>query len=223
MSAKKKSGESGNKVVHLLVSKAKRPRESMKQPSKGFEYTNRKGKTYFLHEGKTKRGNPRYHFSTEAPGELVKEIPEGYEIYENPNAQVFLRKIQPKEILDEEMAILEKELKAHAKPTKYRIDVKGKVVTVFWTNQSGRDMGESSSFFGVARVEEFCDRHAYFSPILRFTLVDPQERLFVAERFCFRGSVDDWMHLLDGGPDSLEILATRYVRHLGKESFYELM
>ncbi len=223
MSAKKKSSGSGSNVVQFPTSKAKKAQEGPKQASEVVEYTNRKGKTYYLHVGKAKKGNPRYHFSLKPPAELVKEIPEGYEIYENPNGQVFLRKILPKEILDEEMVIVEEELNAHAKPTKYRIDVKGKVVTTFWTNQSGGGMGEFSSFFGLARIEEFCDTHAYFSPVLRFTLVDSQERLFVAERFCFRGSINDWMHLLNGGPDSLQTLAGRYVRHLGEESFYELM
>jgi hypothetical protein len=166
-----------DKVLQFPLSKAKRPRESLKQPGKGIEYTNRKGKTYYLHAGKTRKGNPRYHFSMESPAELVKEIPEGYEIYENPNAQVFLRKILPKEILDEEMAILEKELRAHAKPTKYIIDTKAKVITIFWTNQSGPKMGDLSSFFGMARMEEFYESNAYFTPIFRFTLVDPQERL----------------------------------------------
>jgi hypothetical protein len=210
-------------LLQFPTSKAKRHRERRKKTAEGVECTNRKSKTYYLHVGKTKKGNPRYHFSMEPPAELVKEIPEGYEIYENPNAQVFLRKIQPKEIMDQEIEIVESALKAHAKPTKYRVDVKGKVVTVFWTNQSGGAMGEFSSFFGMARIEEFCDRHAHFSPFLRFTLVDPQKRLFVAERFCFRGSIDDWMHLLGGGPDSLQTLVKRYVRHLGEESFYELM
>jgi hypothetical protein len=223
MSPKKTSNDSRDNVVQFPVSKANRPRQSPKQPSGGVEYTNRKGKTYYLHAGKTKKGNPRYHFSMEPPAESVKAIPEGYEIYENPNAQVFLRKILPKEILDEEMAFLEKELRAHAKPTKYIIDTKGKVITIFWTDQSGGAMGDFSSLFGAARMEEYCQSHAYFSPLFRFTLVDPQKRLFVAERFCFRGSIDDWICLLGGGPDSLEILVRKYVRHLGEESFYELM
>jgi hypothetical protein len=194
------------------------------QPVLGVEYTNRKGKTYYLHVGTTKRGNPRYHFSTTASDDLAKSIPEGYEIFENPNAQVFLRKIHPKEILDDEMAILEKELREHAKPTKYIINTRGKVITIFWTNQSGpKTEAELSSFFGMARIEEFYERNAHFSPIFRFTLVDTQDRLFIAERFCFRGSIDDWMHLAGGGPDSLETLATRYVQHLVKDSFYELI
>ena len=223
MSAKKTLSESRNNVLRSPVSKEKKPRESPKQPNVGVEYTNRKGKTYYLHVGKTKKCNPRYHFSTQALGELVREIPEGYEIYENPNAQVFLRKIGPKEILDEEMAILEKELKAHAKPTKFKVDVRGKVVTIFWTNQSDPKMGDLCSFFGMARTEEFYERNACFTPIFRFTLVDSQDRLFIAERFCFRGSIDDWMHLLGGGPDSLQTLVKKFARHLGEESFYELM
>jgi hypothetical protein len=223
VNAKKASRESRDNVVQFPLSKANRPRVSPKQPSEGVEYTNRKGKTYYLHAGKTKKGNPRYHFSMEPSSGLVRTIPEGYEIYENPNAQVFLRKILPKEILDEEMAILEKELRAHTKPTKYIIDTKAKVITIFWTDQSDPKVGELSSFFGMARMEDFCESHAYFSPMMRFTLVDPQERLFIAERFSFRGSFDDWMHLLSGGPDSLQTLVKRYVRHLGQESFYELM
>jgi hypothetical protein len=217
------SGRSKSNVIEFPRPKAKTAPKSPEPPTPSVNYTNRKGKTYYLHVGKTKKGNPRYHFSMEPPAESVKEIPEGYEIYENPNAQVFLRKILPKEIMDQEIEIIGSALKAHAKPTKFRIDVKGKVVTVFWTNQSGGAMGEFSSFFGMACIEEFCDRHAHFSPLLKFTLVDPQKRLFVAERFCFRGSIDDWMHLASGGPDPLERLAKKYFKHLGKESFYELM
>jgi hypothetical protein len=223
MGAKKKTGELGDNVVQFPVLKVKRPRVNAKEHSVGVQHTNRKGKTYYLHVGKTKKGNPRYHFSMEPPADLVKEIPEWYEIYENPNAQVFLRKILPKEILDEEMAVLEKELRAHAKPTKYITDTKGKVITIFWTNQSGQERKDLFPFFGMAHMEEFYQSHAYFSPILRFTLVDPKERLFIAERFCFRGSIDDWTHLCGGGPDSLQTLAGRYVKHLGEESFYELM
>lgn len=56
------------------------------------EYCNRVGKRYFLREGKTKTGKPRYFFSSklEGKGEAVHSMQEGYEIYEHPeNAQVF--------------------------------------------------------------------------------------------------------------------------------------
>jgi hypothetical protein len=49
---------------------------------------NAKGKTYYLYQGTTKTGKPRYYFSMESNGALAESIPEGFEIYENPNAQV---------------------------------------------------------------------------------------------------------------------------------------
>jgi hypothetical protein len=65
-----------------------------------IQHINRRRQTYYLHERKTKTGTPNYFFSMKSEGSLVEEIPEGYEIYENPNAQVFMRKIQPQIISD---------------------------------------------------------------------------------------------------------------------------
>jgi hypothetical protein len=70
-------------------------------------YTNRKGKTYYLHQGKTKLGNPKYFFALSDQGNLVKAIPSGYEVYENPKGLVFLRRIQTQIITDEEVAVVE--------------------------------------------------------------------------------------------------------------------
>ena len=75
-------------------------------------YKNRRGKTYYLHEGKTKTGKPKCHFSLKNNGELVDEIPDGYEIYEHPGTGgVFLRKKLPQLILNIEKDVIEKELK----------------------------------------------------------------------------------------------------------------
>jgi hypothetical protein len=60
-----------------------------------------------------------------------------------------------------------------------------------------------------------------YSTMLRFTLVDAGRRLFDAERWCFRGSIDDWIE--PGGPKPLDALLKTYVPHLGQESFFELM
>ena len=50
--------------------------------------------------------------------------------------------------------------------------------------------------------------------------MDLERRLFAPERFCFRGSVDDWISV--GEPDSIKKLAGKYLKHLGQESMYEL-
>ena len=56
---------------------------------------------------------------------------------------------------------------------------------------------------------------------MRFTLADPEARLFQVERWCFKGSIDNWFFLEGGKP--LVDLVRKYVKHIGKESFFELM
>jgi hypothetical protein len=60
-----------------------------------IQYVNRKGDTYFLYESRTKTGKSKWFFSRKTEGKLAQVIPAGYEIYENHNAQVFLRIIVP--------------------------------------------------------------------------------------------------------------------------------
>ena len=55
-------------------------------------YTNGSGVRYYVHVAKTKTGRDRFYVSTKAAGTLAHQIPTGYEIYENPNGRVFLRR-----------------------------------------------------------------------------------------------------------------------------------
>ena len=108
-------------------------------------YKNRRGKTYYLHEGRTKTGKPKYHFSLKNNGELVDEIPDGYEIYEHPGTGgVFLRKKLPQLILNIEKDVIEKELKKKEGSRRYLFDTKGKVITIWESNQ---DIGALMYFF----------------------------------------------------------------------------
>jgi hypothetical protein len=88
-------------------------------------HTNAKGKTYYLHQGTTKTEKPTYHFSMQSEGTLAESIPVGFEIYENPNAQVLLRRIPPKIITDEECQMVEVGMRKYAGVQDYKIDVRG--------------------------------------------------------------------------------------------------
>ena len=57
--------------------------------------------------------------------------------------------------------------------------------------------------------------------VLRFTLEDKEARLFVTDRYCFRGSTDDWIPI--GGPGALAHQVEKFVKHLGRDSFYGLV
>ena len=67
-------------------------------------YKNFRDDTYFLHSKLTTKGNTTYYFSKEAEGAAeLDQVPSGYEIYENPNGNVYLRKEQKPVIHTEEL------------------------------------------------------------------------------------------------------------------------
>jgi hypothetical protein len=190
-------------------------------------YTNFKGKNYYLHEGKTKTGKSKYTFSLKNEGFLVKTIPDGFEIYENPNGQVFCRKIPPKIITDEEVEIVKLGMKKYCDIKMFKIDVKKNEVLVYIANHGAIDFAEhiiDSSFIDSAPREnkdEILLSMSHYTPEMKFTLVDKDQRDFIVQRYNYRGRIDDWMHIVDGhGP--LEKLVKEYVIHLGKDSFFEL-
>lgn len=189
-----------------------------------IEHVNRKGKTYYLHQGKTKTGKPKYFFSMKSAGNLVNRIPDGYEIYENPNAQVFLRKIRPQIVTPEEVDIVQAGVKRHAQGERCIIDVKGKCILVYLCDQNVDNLMEITSMGlggDTARMQETLLQSVTYSPVMQFVLEDETKREFGVERWCFRGSVDDWIWL-DSGRD-LKALVKKYVPHLGQESFFELI
>ena len=61
-----------------------------------IQYTNKKTEIYYLHQGATKFTEPKYFFSMKNTGMLVDNVPDGFEIYETPNAENVLRRLQPK-------------------------------------------------------------------------------------------------------------------------------
>lgn len=187
------------------------------------EYVNRKGDTYYLHEGKTKKGNPKYFFSKRNDGVLVESIPDGYEIYENPNAQVFLRRIQPRILTGKEISTVENGVRKYSGLKNFKVDVRKNKIVVFLPDQDPnlfRTVPHSLPI-SSSQLAQMLTRSLTYSPMMRFVLVDEEDREFIVERWCFRGSIDDWI-FLDTSND-LTGLVKRYCRHLGKDSFYELI
>jgi hypothetical protein len=186
-------------------------------------HMNAKGKTFYLHQGTTKTGKPKYHFAMQSAGHLADAIPAGFEIYENPNAQVFLRRIPPKIITDEERQVIEDGMRKYASVQDYKIDVKGNAIVIYTAEQDiealvhlFQDVG---SMRDEAKIRRAIRREITYSPMLQFVLSDDKQRAFVAQRYCFRGSVNDW---IDIGHGPLTTLVKAYVKHLGKESYFDL-
>jgi hypothetical protein len=65
------------------------------------------------------------------------------------------------------------------------------------------------------------ERHAQYTPVLRFTLLDPKQRLFSVERICYLGSIDGWLEL-HGQLGPIAELARALIPTLDTEQFFEL-
>lgn len=220
--------------------------ESTHGNSSVFGYTNRKGVTYFVHANTTKIGKTRYVLKRSAEGAL-DALPDGYEVVENVNARASVRRKRPRQITAEEESEVQAALGSHGL-TDYRVEVKEDCITVFEPNCDPEEIveaydplhlggGLADTFQAMLReqlgeelvdryirqkneeMQEALRRHMRFFPVLRFRLVDAEKREFVAERMTYFG---------EGGWWSLAALpltkaVKRYVKHLGKESFFELL
>ncbi len=195
------------------------------------EHTNRKGDVYYLQAGKTRTGKPRYWFGRKLTGERVQSVPAGYEIYEQPETgQVSLRKPKPTEISELERDIVADGLRRDAGLEHFIVDVQDNSLVVYLPGMSERAADRllnvlAGPFSAMSpRVQE-CKaqlmKTSDYTKMMRFLLVNAEERVFAVQRWCFRGSVDDWIWV--GGPARLDALVREYGRHLGKESFYEMM
>ena len=105
--------------------------------------------------------------------------------------------------------------------------VKGKRIEVY--EQIGPDYNELVSELhipGLSRpglAEELRaleERHAHYTPVLRFTLLDSKQRLFGSERMSSLGGIDDWLELGQRGP--VTELARALIPTLGTDAFFEL-
>src|SRR5271166_2179410 len=94
-------------------------------------YTNRKGRLYFLCQGLTRTGKPRYYFALEPKERLVETLPDGFEVQESVNGIVSLCRIQPNLLSNDDIAAVQAALQAHPRARRYRVSIKSKQITIY--------------------------------------------------------------------------------------------
>ena len=159
-------------------------------------------------------------------------MPEGHEFYERPeNAQVVVRKIPPSPITEFERKQAEEIVRRASGLTHFIVAIEGDALVVYTPSASREEtdrlidlLGGPGFGNGSARAEAFRESHirrSQYMKMLRFELVNPDKRQYRAERWCFRGSIDNWIMLPGSGP--LTNVVEQYAKHLDRESFFELM
>src|SRR5271157_1562139 len=191
-----------------------------------ISYTNRKGSTLYLCQGTTKTGKVRYYFAREPKGNKPEKIPAGYEIRESVNGVISLVKVRPQLIPTDEVALVEEALKRHPAGSNYRVAVKNTQIIIY--EAVGPDVDQILALFGksiplrpgaVEQLKAQFDRTRQFTPVMRFILVDRDKRAYVAERWSYSGSIDDWIDINRSG--KISKLASQLIPTLGTDEFFE--
>src|SRR5437868_11684172 len=160
-----------------------------------IEYVNRQGERYYLLQGKTKTGKPKYYVSRKPGAIPVDEMPEGYELHENPErGLVSVRKIRSSQILAAELELLNRLTGQLAGIDSFYVDLQGDSLVVYSPDRGPGDADRLldrlvGGFPGArAAARELLRKNMNYHPMFRFTLVDLAKRRYTAERWCFRGS-----------------------------------
>jgi hypothetical protein len=194
----------------------------------GLEYVNRRGERYYLLQGKTKSGKPKYYVSRKADGTAVERMPDGYEFHESPERGIVsVRKIRPTRLLPQEREQLATWIRELAGIEHFLVDVQDDSLVVYTPGNSPSESARLvDKLFGgsakdSAHTVAWISQHAHYMPMFRFKVVEADKRHFSVERWCYLGSIDDWFYL--AGAQPLQAQACKYLPYLNEESFYDLM
>ena len=206
-----------------------------------FSYTNKHGTVYYLHAVRGTDGRT-YHVMRASPKGATARLPQGFEVRENVHGQVTVRRIRPKQVTPLEERLLHTAME-NLRPFAYLLDVDGKAATVYASAEDRKCFLESLDaefaegfadalnkalakryspelvdMFRARRKERNAKRPRYY-PLLRFVIEDRRERRFAVERVCFSGE-SSWVRL-EVLPLSAAVM--KYLPHLGRDSFFDLI
>jgi hypothetical protein len=196
------------------------------QPSarskKVFAYENRMGVTYYLHEGRTKTGKPRYFFAkTMGPG-MLSAMPKGFEVSESINGVVSVRKKSADRpvVPEGDVKIVEDVVARHAHLQGYIVRPLDNAVVIFEPHPRPSELREFAArhgtAYGVSSIEERM-KQAQYAPIMKF---EREGDGYGVRRMTYRGK-GGWSWSLAVG--KLQQLAKKYVPSIGTEEFFDLM
>jgi len=187
-----------------------------------FCYTNSKKEKYYLLTRKSSKGESQYFLSSSPEGKLAESIPEGYEIYENPNGLVYLRKIKPRVITVKEIEIVKSGIIKYTECKNLKIDIQEDIIEIYIADKDLKGLTKAmkeKDWFNIPN--EVFQNRIYYSPIMQLVLIEKRERLFLTEFFYPLVSGIKWVQV--GNADKLENHVKKYVKHINEDSYFEFV
>lgn len=162
--------------------------------SQVLTHQNRRGERYYLHEGVTKTGKPRFFFAKTIREGALAEMPEGFEVSESINAVVSVRrtKSRPDAISAHDLQLVQDELRRHPHLQHHQARAKGRSILIY----------EPSS--------------RRYHPVMKFV---QRAGDYVLHRMTYSG-YGGWSYPLSHG--SLDSLVREFLRRVGTDAFFDV-
>ena len=172
--------------------------------AEGLQFKNRRGVVYYLQEGKTPTGKPKYYAGKKLTGTPMAAMPSGYEFYERPdNAQVVLRKAKRSSITESERKEVEDIFRRVSGMKHFMVEIDGDALVVH-TSAAKLDGAEGvmNAILGPlfsgdsALADKFAEvlvNQMPYEKVLRFELVGPEKREFCVKKWSSDDSIDGWI------------------------------
>jgi hypothetical protein len=199
-------------------------------PRPAYSHRTRRGVTYYLHRGTTKTGKPRYFFAKSIGDGALAEMPAGYEVAESVNGVVTVRKgTAGSPFPAADVTLIRDALERDPQLRQYLVESKGGAIVVHEPERGGGPT--AGELAGLARelgvtTFQLASHFARTAKTISYTPMMKFERAFVGDtgqylayRMTYRGR-GGW-HSLSHGP--LATLVKKYVPHLGRQSFFDLI
>jgi hypothetical protein len=214
-------------------------------------YTNRKGKTYYLHSVKNRKGALRYVMKA-SPAGALNALPDGHEIVEGVNGEVSVRRKKPQLIKPLEVQLVKSGLEKRGLQG-YRAAAKDKRITVYEPLKKEEDYQEllglqaaysqqfvesiaahlpddspeMASMHQLLGQVDDAPREATIQRLVPDSPVEPVLRFTLSNKEKRLFDVERMTYSGEGGWHypafgmRLADAAREYLPHLGKESFFE--
>jgi hypothetical protein len=183
------------------------------------------GQVYYLHEGKTKTGKPKYFVSMKSEGNLPEAMPTGFEIYERPGGMVYVRKIPQTPILPHELKYVQDKIAplgakiAEREYAEWHAELDEVVLSPIKRLILGSCV--HTRYEAEIRGKEIIiyEVKGDGRPMMKFVLDNEETRVYSVYSWCFRDGIDGWFSLFSSG--QLRDLVDQYCPTLGTDRFYE--
>ncbi len=194
--------------------------------SSTLAHTNRFGRTYYLHEGRTKTGKPRYCVRKTIGDGALANMPSGFEFVESLNGVVSVRRVDTSEkaIPAVDVGLVTAELSKHEHLSDHVVDVRKDAILICEPigRMSPRELETTAQQLRLdpALLQRITlEKPSRFEPVMKFERTHSSVAPYVVFRMTYRG--DGGWHLLSTG--ELSELVRGYVRHIETDEFYELL